>query len=158
MIYTSRYSNKELRNDGYYAVGISVGKPKFALGYELREQCYTLAPRYNMLKLGIEPYKEAYYKKLNETGSDNVVRLVRKLEEEAKEEGKALVLLCFEDIRKEGQWCHRRLFAEWWFDKVGEEIRELDDPSSAAQAKPTSSTISKAMPEEEQAEQLSLFL
>ncbi len=51
-IMTGRYSNKELRNDGYYPVGISVGKPRFSTGYEIREQCYALAPRYDMLKLG----------------------------------------------------------------------------------------------------------
>ena len=53
-IMTGRYSNKELRNDGYYPVGISVGKPRFSTGYEIREQCYALAPRYDMLKLGYE--------------------------------------------------------------------------------------------------------
>ena len=56
-IMTGRYSNKELRNDGYYPVGISVGKPRFSTGYEIREQCYALAPRYDMLKLGYEEYK-----------------------------------------------------------------------------------------------------
>ena len=36
-IMTGRYSNKELRNDGYYPVGISVGKPRFSTGYEIRD-------------------------------------------------------------------------------------------------------------------------
>lgn len=44
-ILTSRYGNKELRNDGYYPVGISIGKPRFKTGYEIREQCYALAPK-----------------------------------------------------------------------------------------------------------------
>lgn len=36
-IYTSRYANKELRNEGYYPVGISIGTPKYALGYTEEE-------------------------------------------------------------------------------------------------------------------------
>ena len=66
-IMTGRYSNKELRNDGYYPVGISVGKPRFSTGYEIREQCYALAPRYDMLKLGYEEYKAEYFKKLDKS-------------------------------------------------------------------------------------------
>ena len=72
-IMTGRYSNKELRNDGYYPVGISVGKPRFSTGYEIREQCYALAPRYDMLKLGYEEYKAEYFKKLDKIGVDKII-------------------------------------------------------------------------------------
>ena len=34
-----------------------------------------------------------------------------------------LVLLCFE--WKPGTECHRRLFAQWWLEKTGEEVPEL---------------------------------
>ena len=43
-ILTSRYGNKELRNDGYYPVGISIGKPRFKTGYEI-ENSATRWPR-----------------------------------------------------------------------------------------------------------------
>ncbi|WIK63333.1 hypothetical protein [Gleimia europaea] len=44
----------------------------------------------------------------------------------AKAEGDyRLVLLCFEDISKPGQWCHRRAFAKWWEQKTGDPVREL---------------------------------
>ena len=99
-IMTGRYSNKELRNDGYYPVGISVGKPRFSTGYEIREQCYALAPRYDMLKLGYEEYKAEYFKKLDKIGVDKIISIVQRLDAKAQEEDKKLVLLCFEDIRK----------------------------------------------------------
>lgn len=99
-IMTGRYSNKELRNDGYYPVGISVGKPRFSTGYEIREQCYALAPRYDMLKLGYEEYKAEYFKKLDKIGVDKIIGIVQRLDAKAQEEDKKLVLLCFEDIRK----------------------------------------------------------
>ena len=36
-----------------------------------------------------------------------------------------LVLLCFEDLSKPGEWCHRRIFADWWKDITGDHVREL---------------------------------
>ena len=51
-IWTSRYSNKELveNKDKYYCVGISLGTPKFPLGYTVEQQCYSLAPKGYMLE------------------------------------------------------------------------------------------------------------
>lgn len=149
-IMTGRYSNKELRNDGYYPVGISVGKPRFSTGYEIREQCYALAPRYDMLKLGYEEYKAEYFKKLDKIGVDKIIGIVQRLDAKAQEEDKKLVLLCFEDIRKPENWCHRTLFAEWWLAHTGEVIEEM--PEADALKKPK-----EAKPPEEKVEQLSLL-
>ena len=45
--------------------------------------------------------------------------------------GKDTVLLCYEDVRKgESDWCHRTMFAKWWFERTGEVIAELPDPST----------------------------
>jgi hypothetical protein len=35
------------------------------------------------------------------------------------------VLCCFEALKKPGQFCHRRMFADWWTAKMGERIEEL---------------------------------
>ena len=87
-IYTSRYSNKELKKDGYYPVGISLGTPKFPLGYELKGQCYTLAPKGAMLKLGYDEYKEAYIRKIENIGVGKVIRIVNDLSNKAEAEGR----------------------------------------------------------------------
>lgn len=128
-IWTSRYSNKELSNERHYPVGISIGQPRFRLGYELREQCYSLAPKGYMLNMDIEAFKKAYYGKLEGIGKDRIISMVTKLDERARSEGKELVLLCFEDVRVESDWCHRTIFAEWWAENVGEIIKELPDPT-----------------------------
>ncbi len=128
-IWISRYSNKKLLNGNYYPVGISIGKPRFRLGYELREQCYSLAPKGYMLSMNIEKFKPAYYEKLEEIGKEKIIGIVTKLDERARSESKELVLLCFEDVRVEGDWCHRTIFAEWWAENVGEVIEELPDPT-----------------------------
>ena len=77
-IWTSRYSNKELaeHKEKYYCVGISIGTPKFPLGYTLEQQCYSLAPKGYMLKMGKEEYQEAYYKKLEDIGADRIIGMV----------------------------------------------------------------------------------
>ena len=64
-IYTSRYSNKELEDSKYYCVGISIGTPKFKLAYRLENQCYSLAPKGYMLRMGLEDFKKAF-----EAGAD----------------------------------------------------------------------------------------
>lgn len=129
-IYTSRYANKELKNEGYYPVGISIGSPKYALGYTEREHCYALAPKGFMLKMEFVPYKEAYIKKLEDIGTSKIIAMVRKMEQNAAAEGKKLVLLCFEDIRQPSQWCHRTIFAEWWKAHTGEAIEELAEATA----------------------------
>lgn len=129
-IWTSRYSNKELqKSDKYYPVGISIGQPKFRLGYELREQCYSLAPKGYMLNMSPDRFKPAYYEKLEGIGTEKIIGMVERLEARAKNEGKDLVLLCYEDVRIESDWCHRTVFAEWWAENTGEIIEELPDPT-----------------------------
>lgn len=168
MISTARYSNKTLQQPSYYPVGISVGKPKFALNYVLRDQCYALAPYYSMLNLDSVSYETAYNEKLNKLGVQKVIGIVRGLERKATAEGKTLVLLCFEDIRIPGDWCHRRLFAAWWKEHTGEDINELPEVDPPKLKKPTTSTVKtepvkktepveKPAVEEPQYEQLSLF-
>ena len=161
-IYTSRYNNKALLGDGYYPVGISLGAPKFKLGYEVREQCYSLAPKGAMLHLPYDQYKTAYMAKLDAIGRDRIICMVQRMEERADEECKDLVLLCFEDIRKPEEWCHRRLFAEWWMNNTGEIIDELEDPTPPKMAaqqitEEPKAEAKPAEPEEGIGEQMSLF-
>lgn len=152
-IYTARYSNKKLREDGYFPVGISLGTPKFPLGYDLRDQCYSLAPKSFMLKMEYEPYREAYFKKLEDIGADKIISIVQKLDARAREEGKSLVLLCYEDLRNPEKWCHRTLFAEWWQNATGEIIEELEEAEPLKEKKPPAA----APKEEDQGTQTSLF-
>lgn len=135
-IWISRYSNKELPNGNYYPVGISIGQPRFRLEYELREQCYSLAPKGYMLNMDIERFRPAYYEKLEGIGTEKIISMVTRLDEKARSEGKELVLLCFEDVRIPEDWCHRTVFAEWWAEHTGEIIKELPDPTPPKEKKP----------------------
>ena len=127
-IFTSRYGNRAIDSRKHYAVGISIGRPKFKLGYELRAQCFSLAPKGYMLHMDAASFREAYFRKLEGNGTEQIINMVLRLEKAAEAEGKDLVLLCFEDVRVPGDWCHRTMFAEWWAEKTGEMIEELEDP------------------------------
>lgn len=159
-IWTSRYNNKELQNSGYYPVGISVGQPRFRLGYELKGKCYLLAPKRDMLSMDIEKFRQVYYEKLKEIGVEKVICTVRQLVEMAENENKELVLLCFEDIRVEGEWCHRSIFSDWWMKNTGERIRELSDPTLPKvkyKQKDSNKESFKEVLKEENNEQVNLF-
>jgi len=135
--WTSRYSNKELQNGNYYTVGISVGKPRWPLGYTVNEQCYAIAPTRNMLDMPYGEYRVAYFDKLNQLGLAKVCNLIDTWNSNAFSKGKTeVVLLCYEDIRKPDDWCHRTLFAEWLYNQVKLEITELTDPSVPRFKKP----------------------
>jgi len=35
------------------------------------------------------------------------------------------VLLCYEDVRQDGVWCHRQMFAAWWYEQTEAVVSEL---------------------------------
>ena len=72
-----------------------------------------------MLNMDLERFKPAYYEKLAGIGNGKIIDMVQCMDEEARAEGKELVLLCYEDVRVPGDWCHRTVFAEWWAEKPG---------------------------------------
>ena len=126
MIFTSRYANPELRSLKYTAVRISLGLPRWKLGYEIAGAIDELMPSGIF---GIEDYEEflrRYCEKLDAIGVDKIRGKLRQFEKL----GKPVVLLCFEDIRKgDWNWCHRNMFALWWKYHTGEVISELPDES-----------------------------
>lgn len=146
-VYTSRYGNPELKTGAYYVVGITLGKPKFNLGYEENGHCYMLAPDRNMMGMEKEEYLPLYIKKLERLGVESIKNFLRNVKSSAK--GKDVVLVCYEDIRNPTQWCHRRMLADWWEEKTGEKLEELElVPRAVPEKEP---------PEKEKFIQTSLF-
>lgn len=123
-IYTSYYGNKKnIDTDKYCYVSISVSTPKWDLPYEL-EHCKILKPysifgKYDNMK----DYTREYRKYLDSKG---VVAIQNVLEYISKKNGnKDLVLLCYEKNKFE---CHRNTFADWWYEKTGQKVREINEP------------------------------
>lgn len=127
MIYTSRYSDPELKSGKYTAVRISVGSPRWQLGYSISGAISELMPKGIFGKYETKAaFEVEYRKRLSCIG----VAYIRQLLTAFERLGKDVVLLCYEDVRKgESDWCHRTIFADWWKEQTGETIPELPDPS-----------------------------
>jgi hypothetical protein len=124
LIRTSRYANRAaILASGLRPIRISIGAPRWPVGYELAGSLPSLMPTRPMLKMEIGPYREMYLARLEVHG---VERIAAELEALQTPEAPGLVLLCFEDLTKPGEWCHRRIFADYWEEKTGISIPELE--------------------------------
>jgi hypothetical protein len=116
------------RRDMGTAVRISLGAPRWI---SLPNPAYSrysrwpylaeLAPTREYLKSPYDVYKPQYLAQLDRLSAD----IDRKLGWIEAEHG-ALVLLCFEK-RPDNitEWCHRRLFAEWYQERTGIIVPEV---------------------------------
>lgn len=102
-------------------VSITVGQPKWPLGYEIRHQIRRLAP-WGLMKLDGEAFVSAYRERLDRLDLGELAERFEAIS--AAEGGKPLVLLCFEDVHA-GQLCHRRVFAEWFEERSGQPVPEI---------------------------------
>ena len=127
MVYTSRFQNPELKSEKYTAVRISLGAPRWKVGYKIVGAIKDLMPTGLRHIENPEEFCNLYYERLDSIGVDNIRNQIQYYEQI----GKPVVLLCFEDIRKGGNnWCHRSAFAKWWQKRTREIISELKDDST----------------------------
>jgi hypothetical protein len=103
------------------AVAISLGQPRWPLPYSIAAEVRDLMPvgLLRRPRLPAEQFTPLYLDRLNRIGSDRIAAQLRRI---ADEHGEPLVLLCWE---RPGEFCHRRLFADWWQQRAGEEVPEL---------------------------------
>jgi Protein of unknown function, DUF488 len=121
-IATSRYQARErILESGLAPVGTTVGNPRFRLGYELAGRCGMVAP-YGLLgkDLTEAEFERGFRDRLERHG----VEAIRAKLEEFAGDAPGVVLLCFEDVHA-GETCHRRVFADWWLERTGEDVPEL---------------------------------
>ncbi len=106
-MFTSYFWRFHLKDDPNL-VSIALKSPEWFKGRRYQ----ALAPRSNMLKLGEEEYRQKYQAILKRL---NPVKVYEDL-------GPDAVLLCWE---QPGEFCHRRLVAEWLEKHLGVEVPEL---------------------------------
>lgn len=140
MIYTSRFSNPELKSGKYTVVGIVRGLPRFRLGYERAGNIIDIAPTKELFNVNDRSeFTMPYKKHLDDVGFSRIAAQIQRY----VDLGKDVVLCCYEDVRIPDEWCHRQLFAEWWLSKTGEAIPELKD-DSPTKIKPASKSKATA--------------
>lgn len=122
---TARYLNPNINPVIHTPIRISLGVPKFRIGYEIAGSVELLMPTPQMLSLTDEAvYRKLYFDLLDRRGIRAIVDELRCVTTPVKE----TILLCFEDIRKPNTWCHRRMFADWAERQTGRTIDELQEP------------------------------
>lgn len=126
MIYTSRFSNPELKSGNYTVVGIVRYLPRFKLSYERAGNIIDIAPPKELFKVyDRQIFTEPYMKHLDKIGFDKIAAQIQRYVDLNKD----VVLCCYEDVRLPNEWCHRLVFAEWWLKNTGQVIPELKDDS-----------------------------
>ena len=122
---TSRYQNPVLADRlDLVKVRTTVGAPRWKLAYPL-ERCAAVTP-YGAF--GEPDWRERYIARLVEIGVDEIRRQLAEIS--GRHDGRDLVLLCFEDVYRDGDdACHRRAFAAWWQERTGEVVDELPPPA-----------------------------
>ena len=123
---TSYYASKKLDRTRHYLVRTSIGAPRFL---KCDDSCLELAPKREWIGLPEPEYKVHYLQKLESLGAAKITELLQELETRATLQNKTPVLLCYEALHPhqvaEGQFCHRRLFAEWFEKETGRVLGEL---------------------------------
>ena len=117
----------EYRRDMGTAVRITLGVPRWISLPDPRYSRYAkwpyiaeLAPRRDYFKAPEAVFDAKYLGQLERLAAD----IERKLTWIEPEHGR-LVLLCFERNVQGPHDCHRRLFADWWTARTGEDVPEL---------------------------------
>jgi len=82
----------------------------------------ALAPHGHMLKMPYDQYRDLYFREILGPLSPQLVWA--QLHQLAGHEHEP-VLLCWETLKQPDDWCHRRMVAEWFGDKLGEDVPEL---------------------------------
>ncbi|PJZ28737.1 DUF488 domain-containing protein [Leptospira kmetyi] len=111
-IYTSYFGN--VRNLPENIAPVSIARyAKYWGGLKY----YPLAPDSDTLKMEISEYTRRFSEKLSKLQAVEVLEELKELSQ-----GKDIALLCYE---KPGDFCHRRLVAEWIERKTGIEVPEF---------------------------------
>lgn len=119
-LFTSHWRSPLLRDAEATFVGISRGVPRRRLPFRYKV-LRSLAPSRKAFDLN-DPNEFAgeYRAQLETLGPNRIADDLRRVSG-----GRPAVLLCWEDLDKPGQWCHRRFLAEWLRDRLGVEVLEL---------------------------------
>ena len=137
---TARYANRNLNDtDRFVAVQASQGRPRYPLGYPLAESLRLIAPSRRLFGMDHDEFEVEYRKQLDVATMSAIRYELEKMQK--KHPGKHLVLLCFEDVRKEDDWRHRTMFGKWWAERTGEFVPELEEPGKAPKKKLVQGTL-----------------
>lgn len=125
-ILTARYQNRAIAEAGLLPVRITLGGPRFRLPYS--HVSYTaLAPRRAYFRAPLDEFRRLYREDLERLTVERILVDLHDLVQQHRSDAEGVVLLCFEDVRQDGAWCHRQLLSAW-LGEHGIEAQELPEP------------------------------
>lgn len=96
------------------------------------EHVPELAPTRELFKIDDRDEFERQYRARLDAKFPDPARLAERFAAiSAAHGGRPLCLLCFEDLSKPAEWCHRRTFAAIWCEWTGQEVPELGSGDTA---------------------------
>jgi hypothetical protein len=126
-LYTARY--QEFLPEWGIPVRSTAGAPRFHLNYQLAGWWRGVTPEREWLHLPFVDFRRLYRHKLHKQGLERLMDAAEGFVPAGEDPTHArLVVLCYEDVRKCDQWCHRELMAEWFTEK-GVPVIELSGPA-----------------------------
>jgi uncharacterized protein (DUF488 family) len=116
-LYTSFWANRELADVDAQIVSISRGEPRWRLPFAYR-RLRELAPGDEAWRQkGRESFEETYRAQLEEIGAAAILERLERIGG-----ARPVVMLCWE---KPGEFCHRRVLADFLRARAGVELPEL---------------------------------
>ena len=115
-------------HQGVGRISISVSAPKGQSGFKSYP---ALAPDRAWLKMGRAQYEPLYMAKLAKLDPQKVWGDLTALAD-----GEEPILLCWETLIKQGEWCHRRMAAAWLEQHLGHEVLEYGTKSTKEKEQP----------------------
>ena len=119
-LFTSRYAEPAVAVFDGAKVRITVGHPRFRLGYTIDATIRELAPHGLVGKNVPTEWELPYRARLDHLGVDHILGLLEAIR--SLSPSRKAVLLCFERI---GEPCHRRTLAAWLEEHAGLVVPEL---------------------------------
>ena len=134
-ILTARYYNRNLRgvdekektDDSLIPIATSRSTPRFHMQYTPAAKLSMLAPPKTFDDLDPDEFEDRYRAMLDRIGIEAVMDPIEAL---CRHRKGVPVLLCFEDIRLPGKWCHRTILGSWLREN-GHEVEELPEEEPA---------------------------
>ncbi|MER6977658.1 hypothetical protein [Streptomyces carpinensis] len=107
-------------------VRTTAGRPRFQLPYALGGHAKLVTPPWSLVRAGLaaDAYEFQYRRMLDQIGIDAIREELLEIAR-ANDLDAPVVLLCFDKLGIEGNWCHRSHLSRWYTEQTGEQVPEL---------------------------------
>lgn len=123
-VYTGHWGSHRVWPPGIVPVRISIGLPRFLPDITNSSAAINDLMPWGLFKIADrEEFTRRFRHRLHVKGPDLIQQQFDYLLEAYTP--RSLMLCCYENLHKPGEWCHRRTFARWWHDKTGQVIHDL---------------------------------